>query len=225
MSNELVTQRPRLIGLTGKMGSGKDTVLLRLQALFGDHVYKKMSYAEPLKESAAKLLNITVEQLEAMKNEPQIRLCIADLKGAGRDLGRSFSIREYLQRYGTEAHRDVFGEDFWVAAAMASLDRKVQQDARLRVGPHTYVFTDVRFDNEAKAIVNAGGRVYRVVGNDPDTGDHPSEAGVDEKLVWGTIDNSTRPTAAEVHEDPESIPTAIALLDDEVARLHAEWTA
>lgn len=212
----------RIVGLTGKLGSGKDTVLLRLQELFGDR-YEKASYAEPLKKSVAALFNITVEQIEAMKNEPQIRVTIVDLKGAGRDLGRSFSMREILQRYGTEAHREVFGEDFWVAAAMADLARRDPDPEKI------YVFTDVRFDNEAKAIVNAGGRVYRVIGADNNTGDHPSEAGVSELLISGTIDNSHRPDLSEMQNGRfDNIANvrneALSSLDDEVAKLHAELT-
>jgi hypothetical protein len=56
-----------------------------------------------------------------------------------------------LQRYGTEAHRDVFGEDFWVTQAMNGL----AVTSRI-------VFTDVRFPNEAAAIDRKGGHVIRL---------------------------------------------------------------
>jgi hypothetical protein len=57
------------------------------------------------------------------------------------------------------------------------------------------VITDVRFDNEAQAIVNAGGEVWRVerpgwrcLADDAAT--HQSEAGVSDHLITRIIDNS-----------------------------------
>lgn len=221
--------RPQIIGFTGKMGAGKDTAFDRLQALFGAHVYCKASFAAPLKASLAALLNVNVDVLEAWKNEPKVRLTVVDLSGGGRDLGRSFSIREVMQRYGTEAHRDIFGEDFWVTAAMADVARSQRQDAMLRIGPKTHVFTDVRFENEARAIREAGGLIYEIVGPNADTGDHPSEAGVPEGLIeWG-LDNTLRPSFDEMTGPPQVAEDALrrcrAHLDDEVAKLHAEMMA
>lgn len=221
-----------VIGLTGRMGAGKDEVFRRLQELYGEHAYRKASFAAPLKESAAALFNISVAQIEAMKNEPQIRVTIVDLKGAGRDLGRSFSIREMLQRYGTEAHRDVFGEDFWVDAAMRSLDNLMPWSGKPDAGDPTIVFTDVRFENEARAIRDAGGHVYEVIGADADTGEHPSEAGVPEGLIEWALDNSYRPdrdyelmSRGDASEVADARALSISALDDEVAKLHAELTA
>jgi hypothetical protein len=57
------------------------------------------------------------------------------------------------------------------------------------------VITDVRFDNEAQAIVDAGGEVWRVVRPgwrclDDAAASHSSEAGVSDHLIARTIDNS-----------------------------------
>lgn len=227
---------PTIIGFTGKMGSGKDTALARLQHLFGEATYRKASFAEPLKRSAAALFGVEVEMLEAWKNEPSIRVSVLDLRGAGRDLGRSLSVRELLQRYGTEAHRDVFGEDFWVQAAMHQISLRKRQDAMLRIGPSIDVFTDVRFENEARAIVELGGLIYEIEGPPlPDRPDgvaereatHASESGIPRELIHDTIDNSSRPSFEVMAEgDPDkakmALASSLATLDDEVARVHAE---
>lgn len=231
-----VSKRVTLIGLTGKMGAGKDEVFKRLQLLYGEHLYRRASFADPLKKSAAALFGVSAEVLDAWKNEPTLRVTVLDVKGAGRDLGRSFSVREILQRYGTEAHRDVFGEDFWVDVAMNDLEKQRGKDAMLRVGPYTYVFTDVRFENEARAIERAGGMIVRVNGVDEDTGDHASEAGLPDNFVDFELDNSFRPDrneellmAAFEQGSNELVAAAQAEarahLDDEVARLHAQVTA
>lgn len=229
-------KRIQLIGLTGKMGSGKDEVFKRLQFVFGEHLYRRASFADPLKKSVAALFNVNVDVLDAWKNEPNMRVSVLDLKGNGRDLGRSFSVREILQRYGTEAHREVFGEDFWVDVALRELEKQRGKDAMLRVGPYTYVFTDVRFENEARAIEAAGGWVVRVKGANEDTGDHASEVGVPDNFVDWEIDNTFRPDRdddllREAHEAGsdelvrEAQGAARAHLDDEIAKLHAELSA
>lgn len=220
----------QIIGLTGKLGSGKDTVLARLQDLFGGTgSYQRVSFADKLKESAAALFGVTLEHLEMMKNEPSFRVNILNIRGYGQELGRSLSIREMLQRYGTEAHRNIFGDDFWVEAAMRGIEELAPmpyQGKPDKSGP-ILVFTDVRFDNEARAIIERGGRIYRVIGPNEDTGDHVSEAGIADNLVVGEIDNSHRPEyIAMISEDPgvaeAALAASFAALDDEVATLHAE---
>jgi len=222
-----------IIGFTGKMGSGKDTVLARMQHLFGEANYRKASFAEALKESAAALFNVDLDILEAWKNEPTIRVAILDLRGAGRDLGRSFSIREILQRYGTEAHRYIpgFGPDVWVQAAMREVAQRKLAD---KDGRTVDVFTDVRFENEARAIVELGGIVYEVEGPAPiDSPDgvaereaaHASEGGISRELIHGTIINTQRPDYTGA-DDPVSAKAALEstmqFVDDEAARIHAE---
>lgn len=224
---------PTVIGFTGKMGSGKDTLLTRLQHLFGEANYRKASYAETLKESMAALFGVTVEMLEAWKNEPTIRVSVLDLRGAGRDLGRSFSIRELLQRYGTEAHREIpgFGPDVWVQAAIRKVADEKRDNQRA-----THVFTDVRFENEARAIVELGGLIYEIEGPPlPDRPDgvaereatHASEGGIPRELIHATIDNSYRPefdvmAQGEPGAADKALAESLALLDDEAARIHSE---
>lgn len=146
-----------LIGLHGKKQAGKDTVYARILHLLGpgteaDAVVERASFADLLYESAAASLGVTVDLLQSEKSNP---LAFVELRVVGARaewIAATSSLREYLQRYGTESHREVFGQNFWVDAVDLSHDRKI------------VVVTDVRFPNEAQAVIDAGGSVVRVVG-------------------------------------------------------------
>jgi len=154
-----------ILGLHGRIGAGKNACAARLLELGHDVV--EVSFARKLKESAAALLDCTVEDLERWKNEPHRVVTVALLvDGLGPIPGPTQTVRSFLQRYGTEAHRDVFGPDFWLDAALP-LDRDYTEKL--------YVVTDVRFPNEADRVRVLGGIMVEVVGPPTDTGSHVSE--------------------------------------------------
>jgi hypothetical protein len=73
-------------------------------------------------------------------------------------MGRPYTPREALQQMGTEAGRNIFHKDLWVAALMRDLDPR-----------KNYVVTDVRFPNEIQMISQGGGHLIEVSrGPDPD---------------------------------------------------------
>ena len=177
-----------ILGLHGKMGSGKNEAAKRL-ALIAPPVIE-VSFARRLKESAAALLGCTVDDLEAWKNDPEMYLCVCDHVGPMMD--ESQTVRSFLQRYGTEAHRDIFGQDFWLDAALPM--RGTHSPAPLRsvdteYARALYVVTDVRFPNEAQRIRDLGGTVVRIIGPNEDTGNHPSEQPIECDY---SIDNTIR---------------------------------
>ena len=179
-----------IIGLHGKMGSGKDTVFERLLAI--STRFHRMSFADPLKQSAAALLGVSVKELEEWKRDPSITINVGRNAQINPYTSRSMNVRTYLQRYGTEAHREVFGDTFWIDQAMGRMERHRLQSAQRRVGPYTYVFTDVRFENEAHEILDRGGEVWHVKGPDDDTGEHASEKMIPIALIDRYIDNTLR---------------------------------
>ena len=134
-----------LVGLNGFKGSGKDTVG---EYLVREYSFEKLSFAAKLKESAASLFNIPVEYWEDLKNDENVVIEIEVNKHTteGEDIVASVTAREFLQRYGTEAHRDVFGQDFWVDHALKGVDPN-----------KNFVFTDARFENELQRIKSLGG--------------------------------------------------------------------
>lgn len=71
------------------------------------------------------------------------------------------SIREFLQRLGTDAIRDGVHTNAWVNALMADY-RKIDYNDDDQPEHPNWIVTDTRFPNEAQAIKDAGGLVIRV---------------------------------------------------------------
>ena len=94
------------------------------------------------------------------------------------------TMRLFLQRYGTEAHRDIFGDDFWVKA---TLPDGLDHSDRL------IVVTDCRFPNEAHRVHELGGYVVEVGDGTPRDElhwEHESEKPLDEDLIdWHLTNN------------------------------------
>jgi hypothetical protein len=147
-----------IIGLSGYARSGKDTVA---ETLAG-HGFKRVAFADPMRE-ALLTLNPSID-LDGYRVSLQQAVAAVGWEGL-KDL--SEELRPLLQRFGTEVCRHMFGQDIWVRTAMARID-----------GPT--VFTDVRFENEADAVRNAGGQVWRIErpGTEP-ANTHVSERALD----------------------------------------------
>lgn len=176
-----------IVGLHGKMGAGKNEAARRIAHLCdlwdGPEVVE-VSFAAALKRSAAAVLGVSVAELERWKNDGSVRVDVLRWQDDVSDELSSQTVRSFLQRYGTEAHRDVFGQDFWLDAALPIGRGAIEYDDSL------YVVTDVRFANEAERVRDLGGVVVRVVGPDSGTGTHSSEQVLDDVDV--TIDNAER---------------------------------
>lgn len=150
-----------IVGLVGKKGSGKDTVAAYLMK---EYEFQRKAFADPLKKSVAALLDIPFSEIDKLKLDQDIHITLhrnytinfSDKPKVTHEQSipiTSFSFREFLQRYGTESHRDIFGPDFWV-------------DQTLPVGGYyqsrKIVITDCRFNNEADRIKSLGGKVVLV---------------------------------------------------------------
>ena len=85
------------------------------------------------------------------------------------------SVRDFLQKLGTDALRIGLHPNVWVNALMADY-KNDDQTGRLP----NWIITDVRFPNEAKAIKDKGGIIIRIdrPGVKP-INNHPSETGLD----------------------------------------------
>jgi hypothetical protein len=152
----------RMIGLVGYAQTGKDEAAKAL-AEFG---WRRVSFADGVRE-ALYALNPEVEcRLFDFLTVWKIRDMVDSV--GWEEVKHIPKVREYLQRMGTEAGRDIHGQDCWVNRAM-------QRAADL---PQV-VFTDVRFPNEAAAIVARGGIMVSVErpGVGPVNG-HVSDTGV-----------------------------------------------
>lgn len=157
-----------IIGISGKIGSGKDTVGLIIQYLdwfkaansqglstnmsfeewvnlktagypFNHKHWEIKKYAGKLKEIACILTGCTLEQLEDQEFK---KLQI------GSDWGMTY--RELLQKLGTEAMRNGLHENVWVNALYADYTNQ------------NWIITDMRFPNEFDAVKSRGGITIRI---------------------------------------------------------------
>lgn len=144
-----------IVGFAGRMGSGKNTAAARMAEMMNPHMpVQFVSFADKLKDSAAAAIGVDREFLEAFKNDPEMKIVVTR-EGGHLSPYAGISIREYLQRYGTEAHRNIFGDNFWVDQALDGLQ-----------GSGLVMVTDVRFPNEVVGIHDRDGIVVEIVGKD-----------------------------------------------------------
>lgn len=183
-----------LIGLNGQKSSGKDTAGTYLTEKYG---YQRLSFALDLKRSAAAALGLPADNAEeffdGLKNNPNARIRLVVIEDDGTETVLvDISVREYLQFYGTEAHRDIFGADFWTRI----LVDRLEPDGR-------YVITDSRFVNECTAVRNVGGRIIVIKRDGTDDGDtHASEEDLPDELVDTVLYNNG--TIADLHKTLDS---------------------
>ncbi len=144
--------QPSLIGISGKAGSGKDTLG---KYLCDEYHCMHYYFAKPLKEGAKIMFALTDDQI-ANKEVPVEPWGI--------------SPRKIYQRLGTEVGRGI-DPAIWIKNAEIFIKS---------VPGRTVVITDVRFDNEATFIRNRGGVVINIVREQQDIIEnrHSSEGGL-----------------------------------------------
>ena len=139
----------RIIGVTGLIGSGKDTVANYLTTFHG---FKKLSFAGSLKDAVAGVFGWDRELLEGSTKSSREWREQVDPWWAERLNIPHLTPRWVLQYWGTEVCRNGFHNDIWVAS--------VQN--KLRQATDDIVITDCRFTNEVLAIKEVGGITVRV---------------------------------------------------------------
>ena len=178
-----------IIGLSGYARSGKDEAAIALKELG----FYRVAFADKLREvlyALDPIVNPTPEKYFVSTKEP-IRLSgVIDDYGWGgyKETRYSDEIRRLLQRLGTEAGRQTLWDSIWVDAAFNG----APPDANI-------VVTDCRFPNEAEAIVERGGEVWRIT--KPGVGpanSHASETGLDDWNFDVKVNNEG--TLEEYHE-------------------------
>lgn len=93
-------------------------------------------------------------------------------------------IRRLMQVLGTEVGRQGIHPDIWVDTAAHAINERTK-----RFDP--VVITDVRFDDEARAIRQLGGTIIEIRRADlpPPDDAHASERGIDPELIDAIVDN------------------------------------
>lgn len=128
----------RYIGLAGFAGSGKNAVGKILEGFD----YHQIAFADAVRDCIYRLAPRLTEYID-----------VADfVDHDGWDVAKKNpEVRRLLQVMGTEVGRNMFGQDAWINATAG----KMNVDNK-------YVFTDVRFENEAQWIKLIGGKLWYV---------------------------------------------------------------
>jgi hypothetical protein len=150
----------KIIGIHGPSRSGKDTICQILLEEFPLIKFQRQGFADALKISAALALGLRgpndhdaelLAKMDKIKESGEIKTPFGTISG-----------RQFLQNYGTEAHRTMFDEDFWVDAVIPDpsfprlMVSGVIRDADVLLIP------DVRYQNEIQRVIDAGGYLWKV---------------------------------------------------------------
>jgi len=178
-----------LIGISGKLGSGKDTVGSIIQYLTSEYRDKyeyadwsdrvnnygsdphssfiNKKFAGKLKAVGSLLTGIPIEKFEDQdfkKTDLPNEWVYVENGYAARNM----TVRDFLQKLGTEAMRNGLHTNVWVNALFA--DYKEELDPyhfKSHINESTlkypnWILTDMRFPNELESVVERGGITIRV---------------------------------------------------------------
>lgn len=171
--------------------------------------FEQKAFAGKLKQTASLLTGIPIEKFEdqefkktllgsewgTVKHNPLNAIPIFE----DVEFNHLMSVRELLQKLGTEAMRDNLHENVWVNALFADYKAIVDKPAKFggtSIGRYpSWCITDMRFPNEMDAIREREGITIRVVRPGTETGTHPSETSLDSAefdytiINYGTIED------------------------------------
>lgn len=181
----------KIIGISGKMGSGKDTLAAIMQYHIAKHEVEKHGlsptlmpsfshfvsgaslprydgweskrFADKLKECAALILGIPRHRFEDQDFKKE------NLPSEWDRSGLPMTYREFLQELGTEGARSIHPQ-FWVNALFSDFKENSK-----------WILTDARFPNEADAIKERDGVMVQVIRtvDRPVGASHASETAMD----------------------------------------------
>jgi hypothetical protein len=213
-----------IIGISGKIGSGKDTIGKIIQFLVLESTIKSglpfnnqelpnsgweiKKFAGKLKQVASLLTGISLENFEDQEFKksylgsewgtvkPNPFLSIKVFKNIG--FNRLMSVRELLQKLGTEAMRDGLHVNVWINALFSDYTRGFPSVVTGEYNENTpypnWITTDMRFPNEMDSVIERKGITVRVTRNNgtrtlSDMSNHPSEISLDNAKFDYEINN------------------------------------
>lgn len=184
-----------LLGLTGVAQSGKSTVA---EYLVNEYGFKEYLFSDGVKLALYRMNPIIMATHKHGDYSQDVVQYLQDVvDDFGWDQAKQIPmVRELLQRMGTEAGRDVHGQDVWVDRTFNQMfkecgwDWKFEHDQLTKHATSDIVIPDLRFDNEAERIKHHGGVVIRVDRGKKPVNGHSSEKGIDATLIDVTLYNT-----------------------------------
>ena len=141
-----------IIGLHGKMGSGKSTIANELVGVLKDHNIQAeiKSFAKPIYELVANMFQVNVEEIKQNKNDIVRPRSFSGVR----------SYRQLLQNVGMYL-RDNVDIDIWIDALFGKENSKILHDWT-GYGCRWWLIDDLRFINEFERIKLNGGQVIKI---------------------------------------------------------------
>ena len=165
-----------IIGISGKIGSGKSEVARQIKKTFPDKNFKIMSYGYMVKKVTSLLTGINMKTCLS-RNAKNIYLPEWNM-----------TLGEMFQKVGTDCMRNNLHKNTWVISAFSNYN-----DENL-------IFDDVRFINEADGIKERNGLLIRLEGdpknvraNDTRNLIHESETQLDDYMGFDIIYDNNQP--------------------------------
>jgi len=131
-----------IIGISGKIGSGKDTIAKEIINSFPNYNFRKVSFGYNVKKIVSILTGLDMRTILSRKIKS---VYLPDWE---------MTVGELFQQAGTNALRDILNDDTWII----SLFNNIKSGENI-------IITDVRFENEANSILNRGGYLLRINGD------------------------------------------------------------
>jgi hypothetical protein len=161
-----------IIGISGRIASGKNTVgdiIEKLCLTNNGPKFEQKSFAGKLKQIASLLTGIPVEDFEDQEFKKSylgaewgtVESNPLNAVPVFEDIAFNhlMSVRDLLQKLGTEAIRDGLHPNAWVNALMCEYKRPKMSE----YNPSNWIITDVRFPNELEAVEDVKGLTLKVV--------------------------------------------------------------
>lgn len=158
-----------IIGVIGKMGTGKDTVAKMIKEIQPEYGWEVRQFSAKLKQVASILTGIDVARFDDQQ-----------FKRQQMDPEWNMTYREFLQRLGTDAIRNVLHNNVWINALMAEyklIEHKIGDNLVVNRYPN-WIISDVRFINEAETIRRMGYPLVKII-RDVSSDNHVTETEMD----------------------------------------------
>lgn len=157
-----MTNKMTIIGVSGPIGSGKDTFAEELARMVGRPV-ERHAFADKLRETCETLTGyVRVKTHEAGQPfQNAVYNYTQEDKNVYLEMWDK-TVGEILQQLGTNCLRQHFDGEVWVKSLISNISDEVKN------GEHILVIPDVRFKNEANALLEMGATLIRLEGDPAD---------------------------------------------------------
>jgi len=195
----------KIISISGRMGSGKDTAGEIIKDLLEENVgpyWDIRKFASGVKEVASLILGIDVLQFENQEfKNSYLPECWNTHKAVFTDRSdfhgwevktNKMTVREFLQKLGTEAMRNGLHEDVWVNKLIREYDylNNLIKHKNKNTFPR-WIITDTRFPNEYAALKEKEALFIKIERPGLELNNHPSETSLDNHEFDYVINNDS----------------------------------